>query len=110
MAIRFAFSTLACPDWSIDKVAQQAKEMGYDGVELRTLGAGGTQLASDPATTDPAKVKAAFDAAGVEPICLSASTTFDARDPGQGKAAYFDAVRQLELAGKSVASRCDSSA
>jgi sugar phosphate isomerase/epimerase len=98
MAIRFAFSTLACPDWSVEQVVEQAKEMGYDGVELRTLGAGGTKLASDPATTDPAKVKAAFEGSGVEPMCLSTSTAFDARDPGQGKAVYFEALKHLELA------------
>lgn len=36
--MRFAFSTLACPDWSIEEAAEAAERLGYDGVELRLLG------------------------------------------------------------------------
>ena len=33
--MRLAFSTLGCPDWPIERVAEAAREYGYDGVELR---------------------------------------------------------------------------
>ena len=35
--MRLAFSTLACPAWSIARVAAAACEYGYEGVELRLL-------------------------------------------------------------------------
>jgi fatty-acyl-CoA synthase len=32
-----AFTTLACPDWSIEQIVDAATTLGYDGVELRLL-------------------------------------------------------------------------
>lgn len=98
MAIKFAFSTVACPDWPLDKVAEQAKEMGYQGVELRTLGPGSTGLANDPALSEPDKVRAVFQAAGVEPICLSTSATLDQAGDGATKQTYFEICNYLEQA------------
>lgn len=98
MAIRFAFSTVACPDWPIDRVVAEAKAMGYDGVELRTLGPGSGELASDPALTAARKTADAFADSGVEPVCLSTSVALHARDTGADKAIYFETMKQLELA------------
>lgn len=36
-SMRLAFSTLACPDWRLQRVVAAAVEYGYDGVELRVL-------------------------------------------------------------------------
>ncbi len=46
MAIKLAFSTVACPDWTLSQVVDRASEMGYQGVELRTLGPGGSAAAA----------------------------------------------------------------
>src|SRR3954467_14573997 len=35
--MKTSFSTLACPDWSLDQVLDAAQTYGYDGVELRVL-------------------------------------------------------------------------
>ncbi len=35
--MKFAFSTLACPKWSIEQIVDNAVHLGYDGVELRLL-------------------------------------------------------------------------
>jgi sugar phosphate isomerase/epimerase len=35
--MKFAFTTLACPSWSIEQVVEAAVTLGYDGVELRLL-------------------------------------------------------------------------
>ncbi len=34
--MKLSFTTLGCPDWSLDQIAANAKAYGYDGVELRT--------------------------------------------------------------------------
>ncbi|MEX2215601.1 MAG: sugar phosphate isomerase/epimerase family protein [Phycisphaeraceae bacterium] len=98
MPIEFAFSTVACPDWTIDQVAANAKAYGYDSVELRTLGEGGTKLASDPALSDTAKVRQVFANAGVKVACLSTSLAFHDRATGADKAAFFQAGKYLDMA------------
>jgi fatty-acyl-CoA synthase len=35
--LKFAFSTLACPQWSLEQVVENAVRLGYDGIELRLL-------------------------------------------------------------------------
>ena len=72
-----AFSTLACPDWTLDRVARIAGELAYDGVELRTLGFGDSGLVCDPAMTDPVKVHTTLGDQGVRPVCLATSLKFD---------------------------------
>ena len=76
--VRFAFNTTACPDWTLDRVARAAAEYGYSGVELRSFGAGSTELACDPALTDGAKVHRLFDDAGVSSIGVASGVRLDA--------------------------------
>ena len=33
--MKFSFSTLGCPDWSFDRILDEAEKMGYDGIEIR---------------------------------------------------------------------------
>jgi sugar phosphate isomerase/epimerase len=35
--LKFAFSTLACPQWSLEQVVENALRLGYEGIELRLL-------------------------------------------------------------------------
>jgi sugar phosphate isomerase/epimerase len=72
-----AFSTIACPEWTLDRVTRVAAEAGYDGVELRTFGFAGTELACDPALTAPEKVRRLFRDHGSEISCLATSVAFD---------------------------------
>lgn len=72
-----AFSTVACPDWTLDNVAETAENVGALGVELRTFGHGSTQSACDPALTATEKVRTILAAAGVRPCCLSTGIRFD---------------------------------
>lgn len=54
MQFKPAFTNLACPSWSIDRVASEAARLGYDGVELRLL---------DGEVIDPVRDRAALGAA-----------------------------------------------
>jgi len=38
MAIKYAFSTLGCPEWSWKEIYAMAHDLGYDGIEIRGLG------------------------------------------------------------------------
>ena len=35
--MKIAFTTLACPDWSFDKILDEAQKLGYQGIEIRGL-------------------------------------------------------------------------
>jgi len=75
--IRLAFSTIACPSWTLERVASAAYESGFEGVELRTFGPGSGRLACDPALTDPRKTVDLFAAPGVDIAGLGSSGRFD---------------------------------
>ena len=36
--MKIAFSTLACPNSSWEEICSMAKDLGYDGIEVRGLG------------------------------------------------------------------------
>lgn len=37
MSWKLAFSTLACPDWSLERAIEEARRWGYEGLELRLI-------------------------------------------------------------------------
>ena len=82
----------------MQQVVERATEYGYEGVELRTLGAGSTSLACDPALSDPAKTVKCFEQAGVEPVCLSTSAALHHRDTTAAHQTKGQLTRDLELA------------
>lgn len=75
--IKPAFSTVACPEWTLEEVAASAGRYGYEGVELRTFGERGARLACDPALTSEDKVLGMFRAVGVEVLSLGTSVSFE---------------------------------
>ena len=75
--LHVAFSTVACPVWSLGEIARRAREWDFDGVELRTFGPGGAELASDPCLSDPAKVRARLEDEGVTLTGYGSSARFD---------------------------------
>ncbi|MEZ6243815.1 MAG: sugar phosphate isomerase/epimerase family protein [Phycisphaerales bacterium] len=75
--MKFAFSTIACPEWTLEEVCETASRHGYMGVEMRTFGHASTDLACDPLLTGAAKVRDLFEDAGVTPTCLATSIRFD---------------------------------
>lgn len=75
--IKPAFSTVACPEWTLEQVASGAKRFGFGAVELRTFGPRSTKIACDPSLTAHQKVRSLFDGAGVEIASLGTSICFD---------------------------------
>jgi sugar phosphate isomerase/epimerase len=73
-----AFSTVACPDWTLERVLDTAESVGAMGIELRTFGSGSTRFACEPSLTSADKLRQMCDKAGVAPISLGTSVRFDA--------------------------------
>lgn len=98
MPIKLAISTVSCPDWPLEEAAKRAVEMGYHGLELRTLGHGDARLASDPALTTPAKTRDILKAFGVECVGLSTSISLHHRASSPQRDAAYAAQQAVELA------------
>jgi fatty-acyl-CoA synthase len=96
MSLRIAFTTLACPEWSIERVIGAAQRYGYSGVELRLLNGD---------TIDPVRDRAAvIDAvrqcreAGLEVCALDTSCRFNNPDAGERTGQIDEARRWIALA------------
>lgn len=77
--MKIAFSTVGCPELSLEQVARSASNWGYQGVELRVSpdGVGASPVASDPMRADPAGMRDLFDDAGVDIVGLATGIRYD---------------------------------
>jgi len=94
--MKYAFSTLACPAWSIEQVAEAATRMGYNGVELRLLDG----KVIDP-VTDRLKVIRATAICrdhGLEVCALDTSCSFNDADPEERARQMADLRNWIRLA------------
>jgi sugar phosphate isomerase/epimerase len=85
--MRLAFSSLACPGWSVEKVAGSAAAYGYEGVELRLVD--GEKFEPTIDASERARVRRAFREAGQAIVGLGSSVGIasDEEDvPGQIRA------------------------
>jgi sugar phosphate isomerase/epimerase len=85
------FSTLACPDWSIETVIAKAVEYGYDGIEWRGGPQGHVQpnMSSEQRRLLPQKCSDA----GLESLAVTAYTSF-VSDSTDERRANVDELRQ----------------
>jgi sugar phosphate isomerase/epimerase len=97
--MRFAFSTVSCPTWNFETIAGRAKEYGYDGVEIRGFLNESLLTASNLFLTDPAKIRATFDAAGIEIACLASSVAM-VHDAKRNAALARDLRTYIDLAAR----------
>src|SRR5918912_1466159 len=94
--MKYAFTTLACPAWSIEQVVEAATTLGYDGVELRLLDGAVIDPGADRAKVEQAVAR--YRAAGVEVCALDSSCTFNHADPGAREREVSDLLRWVDLA------------
>ncbi len=94
--MKLAFSTLGCPKWSLDRVIEAARSLGYQGVEMRLLD--GEVIPPDLPPGERQRVKRAFDQAGVPIACLDTSSRFTDPDPEKRRRQEDDVRGYLALA------------
>lgn len=73
-----SFSTVACPEWTLDRVFERGVAWGFTGVELRSFGDESRGFACDPALTDPLKIRSLAERHGLPIVSLATSCRFDA--------------------------------
>lgn len=72
-----AFSTVACPDWTLDEVIPFAARAGYLGVELRSFGHTASDLACEPCLTGSEKIRELLADEGVGAAAIATSIRYD---------------------------------
>ena len=94
--MKFAFSTLACPKWSVKQVIENALDMGYDGIEWRLL---------DGSIIDPIRdsakvvdVVAACRKRGLDVCALDTSCSFNHADSEVRAKQIQDLLNWVQLA------------
>jgi sugar phosphate isomerase/epimerase len=92
----FAFSTLGCPEYTLDEVLDLAVLKGVDGVELRAAPGAIVSVESPPDQIDA--VRAACDASGVRILALS--SYLRTREAGDDDAFERDMAAHLRVAAR----------
>lgn len=94
--MKLAFSTLACVDWDLEKVASVARRFGYDGVELRVSGE--QHVSPDFTAPKRTSVRRLFRHNELEIACLSAYTRFGFAERNMREQQIRELRRTIDLA------------
>ncbi|HEY3237205.1 MAG TPA: sugar phosphate isomerase/epimerase family protein [Polyangiaceae bacterium] len=73
--VKLSFTTLGCPGWSLEKIAEVGKSLGYDGVELRTH-PDGNHLSPEASAKEAREVAALFRDHALPIASVMGYTTF----------------------------------
>jgi sugar phosphate isomerase/epimerase len=94
--MKLAFTTLACPNWSLEQVIDAAQRNGYDGLEFRLLNGDVLPANMDQATRN--RVRSQCAQAGLKIICVDTSVCIATPDADGRAAQIRDGMAFLEIA------------
>ncbi len=94
--MRLAYTTLACPGWTLEQAVEAARRYGYEGIELRLLDGDILRHDIDQATRD--RVQRVCAEAGLPIVCVDTSVRIAQPDPTARDREIRDGVAFLELA------------
>jgi sugar phosphate isomerase/epimerase len=97
--LKLAFSTLGCPEWTLEQVAAAARNLGYQGIELRALG-GSINLLERPELQGSAieQTRTFLQDQSLSICCVDTSCSFDAVDEKIREENVEIALHHCELA------------
>jgi sugar phosphate isomerase/epimerase len=103
--MKLAFSTLGCPDWTLDQIASCVEANGYEGLELRGLQRE-FSLPDCPALApgERAAVRRRFEGLGCALCAVDSSATFSSPEE-QERSKAVDEVRRYAELGADLGSR-----
>ncbi|MEG2378052.1 MAG: sugar phosphate isomerase/epimerase family protein [Clostridia bacterium] len=96
--MKISFSTLGCPSWTLREILSTAKDLGYDGIELRGLGSELFMPDAKPFTGENlAKTCAMLKASGIAiPVISTECAMIEGSEAGiKNVRAYIDLARSL---------------
>ena len=97
--MKLAFSTLACPDWTWDRILDEASRLGYDGIEIRGVNGEMYLPRVKPFSDEHLEhTKDRLSELGLEICCLGTSVAF--HDPRSYDSALDEGRASIDLARK----------
>jgi sugar phosphate isomerase/epimerase len=97
--MKISFTTLSCPDWSWDKILDEAVRLGYDGIEVRGVEGEMFLPKAKPFLSENIdNTIAVLKQKGLEICCLDTSCSF--HDPQKFDAAITEGKATIDLAQK----------
>ncbi|MBI2940752.1 MAG: sugar phosphate isomerase/epimerase [Chloroflexi bacterium] len=94
--MRFAFSTLGCPGWTLERAVEAARAYGYEGIELRLLD--GEVISPDLVRRHRERIRRVFAESGIALVALGTSARFAVTEAAERRT-NEEATRELvELA------------
>ncbi|HJZ47276.1 MAG TPA: sugar phosphate isomerase/epimerase [Roseiflexaceae bacterium] len=94
--MKLAFTTLACPNWSLEQAVAAARQYGYEGLELRLLD--GELLRPDLDIEARRRVRELCTDAGLPIVCVDTSVRIAQPDAAARAEQIRDGLAFLELA------------
>ena len=94
--LKLAFTTLACPAWTLEQAVEAARRSGYEGLELRLLD--GELLQPDLPAEARQRVRAVCVDAGIPIVCVDTSVKIAQPDPDERAKQVQDGLLFLDLA------------
>ncbi|HLH72333.1 MAG TPA: sugar phosphate isomerase/epimerase [Chloroflexota bacterium] len=94
--MKFGFSTLGCPGWTLEQTVDKAQEYGYDGIELRLLD--GEVITPASLRTNFNRIANLFGSGKPELIVLGSSVRLTAADPAERAKNEQDLLAFIEIA------------
>jgi sugar phosphate isomerase/epimerase len=94
--MKLAYTTLACPNWTLEQAVDAAGRYGYAGIELRLLD--GELLRPDMDVEERRRVRDVFKAASLPIVCVDTSVRIAQPDPEARETQVRDGLAFLELA------------
>jgi sugar phosphate isomerase/epimerase len=97
--MKIAFSTLACPDWTMPQIIQLAADSSYDGIELRFVeGEDSLWKLAAFCGTQMAETRRALTDYGLAIACADTSCRFHSPEVTERDAAIQEAERMSDMA------------
>jgi sugar phosphate isomerase/epimerase len=94
--MKLAFTTLACPTWTLEQVIDAAQHNGYEGLEIRLLE--GEMLPADLDQATRERVRSHCAHAGLKIICVDTSIRIATLDPDGRADQIREGLAFLEIA------------
>jgi sugar phosphate isomerase/epimerase len=97
--MKISFSTLACPDWTMQQIMELAADADYDGIELRFVqGEDSLWKLAAFSGTQMAATRRALTDHGLMIACVDTSCRFHCPDAGEREAAIVEGERMSDVA------------
>jgi len=96
--MKLSFTTLGCPDWTLQKIVENASQMGFDGIEFRGIGDEIDISKLPEFTRDIEKTKKLLSEHKIAVSSIAISARFAVIDPEAKERHFAETRRNLKLA------------